>query len=90
MSNTKKIEISNVDIKEALLEIKNLSNNQAGVIYNKNAQESIAKILSGDNIEIDNVASSNENNKIVNKKEEPKVTNKNKNTKTSTITPKLK
>lgn len=65
MSNTKKIEISNVSMEDALSEIKNLSKGSDGLIVNKNSMSSLSKVLSGESLDIEKIASSEENNKVV-------------------------
>lgn len=65
MSSAKKTEISEVKIEDALHEISTLSKNQSGLIINKRSSDNISKILSGENIDIENVASSPENSKEV-------------------------
>lgn len=66
MSSAKKTEISEINIENALQEISALSKNQSGLIINKRSGENLSKILSGADIDIENVASSPENSKEFN------------------------
>ena len=65
MSNTQKIEVSNISLEDALLEISELSKNSEGLIVNKRSMEGLSQVLSGQSVDIENVAANNENNKII-------------------------
>lgn len=81
MSNTKKIEISNVSMEEALSEIADLSSGKQGLIINKKSMDGISNILSGEKVDIEQVASNPENNKIISVEKQdikPDVKNKSK------------
>ena len=65
MSKNKNVEVSEVEIGDALQQICELSNGRKGVVLNKNSAVGIDNVLSGSEPDIEKVASNPENSKVI-------------------------